>query len=45
MLIILVEEIEMERLFEKKLFDWKESGMKKPLMVIRSKTNWKNIHN
>lgn len=24
----------MERLFEKKLFDWKESGMKKPLMVV-----------
>ena len=35
----------MERLFEKKLFDWKESGMKKPLMVIRSKANRKNIHN
>ena len=38
-------ENEMVRLFEKKLFDWKESGMKKPLMVIRSKTNWKNIYN
>ena len=24
----------MQRLFEKKLFDWKESGMKKPLMVV-----------
>ncbi len=24
----------MLRLFEKKLFDWKKSGMKKPLMVI-----------
>lgn len=35
----------MVRLFEKKLFDWKESGMKKPLMVIRGKTNWKNIYN
>lgn len=35
----------MVRLFEKKLFDWKESGMKKPLMVIRSKTNWENIYN
>ncbi len=40
-----LKEIEMVRLFEKKLFDWKESGMKKPLMVIRSKTNWKNIYN
>lgn len=35
----------MNRLFEKKLLNWKESGMKKPLMVIRCKTNWKNIHN
>jgi len=35
----------MVRLFEKKLLDWKKSGMKKPLMVIRSKTNWKNIYN
>lgn len=34
----------MKRLFEKKLLDWKETGMKKPLMVIRSKTNWKNIY-
>lgn len=33
-------EIEMIRLFEKKLLDWKKSGMQKPLMVIRSKTNW-----
>ena len=24
----------MQRLFEKKLLDWKESGMKKPLMVV-----------
>lgn len=40
-----MEEIEMLRLFEKKLFDWKKSGMKKPLMVIRSKTNWENIYN
>ena len=24
----------MYRLFEKKLHEWKESGMKKPLMVI-----------
>lgn len=24
----------MQRLFEKRLFDWKESGMKKPLMVV-----------
>ena len=24
----------MQRLFEKKLFDWKKSGMKKPLMVV-----------
>ena len=24
----------MQRLFEKKLFDWKESGMKKPLMGV-----------
>ncbi len=24
----------MERLFEKKLLDWKQSGMKKPLMVV-----------
>lgn len=24
----------MERLFEKKLFEWKKTGMKKPLMVI-----------
>ncbi len=30
----------MHRLFEKKLLDWKQSGMKKPLMVIRSKANW-----
>lgn len=29
-----MEEIEVLRLFEKKLFDWKKSGMKKPLMVI-----------
>lgn len=35
----------MVRLFEKKLLNWKESGMKKPLMVIRSKTDWKNIYN
>ena len=34
----------MIRLFEKKLLDWKKSGMKKPLMVIRSKANWKNIY-
>lgn len=40
-----MEEIMMKRLFEKKLLDWKESGMKKPLMVIRSTTNWKNIYN
>lgn len=40
-----MEEIMMKRLFEKKLLDWKKSGMKKPLMVIRSKTNWKNIYN
>ena len=44
-IILLMEEIMMKRLFEKKLLDWKESGMKKPLMVIRSKTNWKNIYN
>ena len=24
----------MQRLFEKKLLDWKQSGMKKPLMVV-----------
>ena len=24
----------MQRLFEKSLFDWKKSGMKKPLMVV-----------
>ena len=24
----------MERLFEKKLLDWKNKGMKKPLMVV-----------
>ena len=24
----------MQRLFEKRLFDWKESGMKKPLMIV-----------
>ena len=24
----------MQRLFEKRLFDWKKSGMKKPLMVV-----------
>ena len=24
----------MQRLFEKKLLDWKNSGMKKPLMVV-----------
>ena len=35
----------MVRLFEKKLLAWKESGMKKPLMVIRSKTNWEDIYN
>lgn len=35
----------MERLFEKKLFNWKEKGMTKPLMVIRSKANRKNIYN
>ena len=40
-----MEEIKMVRLFEKKLLDWKESGMKKPLMVIRSKADWKNIYN
>lgn len=40
-----MEDKEMERLFEKKLLDWKESGMKKPLMVIRSKADWKNIYN
>ena len=34
----------MIRLFEKKLLEWKKTDMKKPLMVIRSKTNWKNIH-
>lgn len=40
-----MEEIKMVRLFEKKLLDWKVSGMKKPLMVIRSEANWKNIYN
>lgn len=45
MIIIVLKEIKMKRLFEKKLFNWKESGMKKPLMVIRSKTNWKNVYN
>lgn len=35
----------MDRLFEKKLMNWKNSGMKKPLMVIRSKTDRKNIYN
>ena len=29
-----MEEIKMKRLFEKKLLNWKESGMKKPLIVI-----------
>ena len=24
----------MQRLFEKKLLEWKQSGMKKPLMVV-----------
>ena len=24
----------MQRLFEKKMIDWKKSGMKKPLMVV-----------
>lgn len=37
--------IGMIRLFEKKLLDWKESGMQKPLMVIRRKANWKNLYN
>ena len=31
---IIVEDRKMNRLFEKKLLNWKESGMKKPLMVI-----------
>lgn len=44
-IILVMGEIEMVRLFEKKLSDWKESGMKKPLMVIRGKTDWKNIYN
>ena len=35
----------MIRLFEKKLNNWKRSGMNKPLMVIRCKTNRKNIYN
>lgn len=34
----------MIRLFERKLLDWKESGMQKPLMVIRRKTNWENLY-
>lgn len=34
----------MVRLFENKLFEWKDTGMKKPLMVIRSKTNRKNAY-
>ena len=45
MLILLIVEEKMKRLFENKLFRWKETGMKKPLMVIRSKTNRKNIYN
>jgi hypothetical protein len=43
--IIQMGGIGMVRLFEKKLLDWKESGMKKPLMVIRCKTNRKDIYN
>lgn len=35
----------MIRVFEKKLLNWKESGMQKPLMVIRSKANWENLYN
>ena len=34
----------MVRLFEKKLLDWKESGMKKPLIVNRITTDWNNIY-
>ena len=40
-----MEGIEMTRLFEDKLEDWKQTGMNKPLMVIRCKTNWENIYN
>lgn len=35
----------MKRFFEDKLLNWKKTGMNKPLMVIWSSTNWKNIYN
>ena len=31
----------MQRLFEKRLFDWKKSGMKKTLMVVGARQNGK----
>lgn len=33
----------MERLFEKKLLDWKQSGMKKTLMVVGARQIGKKI--
>ncbi len=35
----------MDRLFERDLIEWKNTGMKKPLMVIRSSSDWKNLYN
>ena len=32
--IYLYKVMQMQRLFEKKLLDWKQSGMKKPLMIV-----------
>ena len=35
----------MERKIYKELLNWKNNNIEMPLMVIRSKTGWKNIYN
>ncbi len=35
----------MERKIYNELLNWKNNNIEIPLMVVRSKTSWKNIYN